>query len=77
MFLLVQIPDTQVGPQDINFFRHNILVTPCPAFTPIREMVGRHKLLPGAYLIIPSTFTPNEEGDFLLRIFSEKPAPST
>jgi len=65
-----------VGPQDINFFLYNAAVAKSPAFRNVREMVGRHKLIPGSYLIIPCTFKQNEEGDFLLRIFSEKPVPS-
>lgn len=31
----------------------------------------RFKLDPGHYLIVPSTFEPNEEGEFLIRVFSE------
>jgi len=45
-------------------------------FSNCREVVGRHKLPPGFYVIVPSTFKPNENGDFLLRIFSEQLAPA-
>lgn len=31
----------------------------------------RFQLEPGHYLIVPSTFEPNEEGEFLIRVFSE------
>jgi calpain, invertebrate len=38
-----------------------------------REVTARFKLPGGKYLIIPSTFNPGEEGEFLLRVFSETP----
>jgi calpain len=38
--------------------------------------MGRFKLPPGRYCIVPSTFDPNQEGDFLLRIYSLKSAGS-
>ncbi|ESN97006.1 hypothetical protein HELRODRAFT_85816, partial [Helobdella robusta] len=41
-----------------------------------REICVRLKLEPGHYCLIPSTFDVGEEGDFLIRIFSEKPVPS-
>ncbi|CAF1014270.1 unnamed protein product [Brachionus calyciflorus] len=37
-----------------------------------REVTKRFKLSPGYYIIIPSTFEANREGQFLLRIFTEK-----
>ena len=32
----------------------------------------RFKLPPGHYLIVPSTYEPNEDGEFLIRVFSEQ-----
>ncbi|KAL2086112.1 hypothetical protein ACEWY4_017171 [Coilia grayii] len=46
-------------------------------FSNVREMCDRFKLLPGDYVIIPSTFEPHRKGSFVLRIFSEKHAPTT
>jgi len=41
-------------------------------FVNSREVTGRFSLEPGEYAIVPSTFKTNEEGDFILRMFSEK-----
>lgn len=41
-------------------------------FVNSREVTGRFSFEPGEYVIIPSTFKSNEEGDFILRMFSEK-----
>eukprot|EP00731_Ephydatia_muelleri_P022871 Em0015g454a len=41
-------------------------------FTNTREVSLRANLDPGKYIIIPCAFKPGEEGDFLLRIFTEK-----
>ena len=35
-------------------------------------MTGRFKLSPGTYIIVPSTYQPDSEGEFLLRAFREK-----
>ncbi|OCT68063.1 calpain-2 catalytic subunit [Xenopus laevis] len=37
-----------------------------------RDVTGRYQLPPGQYLLIPSTFQPHQESDFILRIFTEK-----
>ena len=37
-----------------------------------REIVKRFSLHPGYYVVIPSTFNPKEEAEFLLRMYTEK-----
>ncbi|XP_021354811.1 calpain-9-like [Mizuhopecten yessoensis] len=38
-----------------------------------REKTKRFELTPGTYVVIPSTFYPNVESQFMLRFFTEKP----
>lgn len=57
---------------DTRFFKVNASFTKSPAFINLREVCGRHKLPVGNYAIVPSTFNPNEEAKFMMRIFSEK-----
>ncbi|CAH1992183.1 unnamed protein product [Acanthoscelides obtectus] len=65
-------PDRVPKPLDLNFFKYNASVARSPSFINLREVTCRFKLPPGTYCIVPSTFDPNEEGEFLLRVFSEK-----
>ena len=44
------------------------------SFTNTREVFKRFDLEPGRYVVVLCTFKPNEEGDFLLRVFTEKMA---
>lgn len=39
-----------------------------------REVFEKLELHPGRYVIFPSTFDPNNEGEFMLRIYTEKKA---
>ena len=64
-------PDRLPKPLDITFFKYTRSTASSETFINLREVTCRFKLPPGVYCIVPSTFDPNEEGEFLLRIFSE------
>lgn len=67
----LQDPENLPKPLDRNFFNLNASVARSPSFINLREVSCRFKLPPGVYCIVPSTFEPNEEGEFILRVFSE------
>ncbi|XP_075165551.1 calpain A isoform X3 [Haematobia irritans] len=60
-----------VRPQGLSFFKYRSSVARSPHFINTREVTARFQLPPGHYLIVPSTFDPNEEGEFIIRVFSE------
>ena len=62
-----------VGSLDKNTLQKLEIVAHTPTFVSMREIFGRHKLPPGEYLIIPCTFNKDEDSEFLLRLYSEKP----
>ncbi|NXQ83812.1 CAN2 protein, partial [Nyctibius grandis] len=59
-----------------NFFLTNKARERSNTFINLREVLNRFKLPAGEYIVVPSTFEPNKNGDFCLRVFSEKSANS-
>lgn len=66
-------PDTMTK----DYFLSKAPVAMVPSYSNMREVCGRHRLPPGNYVVVPTTFEPNEEADFLLRVFTEKEAKMT
>ncbi|XP_023215295.1 calpain-B-like isoform X3 [Centruroides sculpturatus] len=65
-------PESLPKPLPKEFFKYNASVARSPSFINLREVAARFKLPPGTYCVVPSTFDPNEEGEYILRIFTEK-----
>ncbi|XP_064483880.1 calpain-B-like isoform X3 [Ornithodoros turicata] len=65
-------PDNCPTPLNLSFFKYNPSVARSHTFINSREVTTRFNLPPGTYCIVPSTFEPNQTGEFLLRIFTEK-----
>jgi calpain len=57
------------GRQNRTFFEQNKPVAKNPTFINLREVTARFRLPPGNYLIVPSTYEPNEDAEFLLRVY--------
>ena len=75
-FAIYRLDTEEQVPLERDFFRYNASCARSPTFINLREVVARFYLDPGTYVVIPSTFEPDQEADFLLRIFSEKSSES-
>nr|AAI54358.1 Calpain 2, (m/II) large subunit, like [Danio rerio] len=77
-FAIYEVPDEFVGQRNVhldrNFFVRHASAARSETFINLREVCSRFCLPPGEYLIVPSTFEPNKDGDFCVRVFSEKQA---
>lgn len=73
LFVAVQAPDDdeQAGK---DYFRYHASKARSRTYINMREVSERFTLPPGNYLLVPTTFQPHHEADFLIRIFSEKKA---
>lgn len=69
----VQAPDDE-DHQGKDFFRYQASKARSKTYINVREVSERFTLPPGKYLLVPTTFQPHKEADFLIRIFSEKKA---
>uniref|UniRef100_A0A7E4VD57 Calpain catalytic domain-containing protein n=1 Tax=Panagrellus redivivus TaxID=6233 RepID=A0A7E4VD57_PANRE len=67
-FVVYQI-DGDNGPQDRSFFERSKPVAKNPAFVNLREVTARFRLHPGNYVIVPSTYDPDQDAEFLIRVY--------
>ncbi|XP_019909395.2 calpain-3 isoform X3 [Esox lucius] len=74
-FAIYEVPKEMHGNKQHlqkDFFLVNSSKARSKAYINLREVTQRFRLTPGEYVIIPSTYEPHQEGEFLLRVFSEK-----
>uniref|UniRef100_A0A8D3B904 Calpain-3 n=1 Tax=Scophthalmus maximus TaxID=52904 RepID=A0A8D3B904_SCOMX len=59
-----------------DFFLYTASRAKCKMYINLREVTERFRLPPGEYVVIPTTFEAHREGEFILRVFSEKQSTS-
>nr|XP_003410992.1 calpain-8 [Loxodonta africana] len=77
-YAVYQVPKELGNHTDVHlgqdFFRGHQPSARSSTYVNLREVTGRAWLPPGEYLVVPSTFEPFKDGEFCLRVFSEKKA---
>ncbi|XP_073410280.1 calpain-3 isoform X3 [Dendrobates tinctorius] len=74
-FAIYEVPKEMHGNKQHlqkDFFLYNASKDRCKSYINMREVSQRFRLPPSEYVIIPSTYEPHQEGEFILRVFSEK-----
>uniref|UniRef100_T1IP60 Calpain catalytic domain-containing protein n=1 Tax=Strigamia maritima TaxID=126957 RepID=T1IP60_STRMM len=64
------LPSTPM-PLTRNYFYYNQPTGEVNSYINARAVVQRFTLKPGEYIIVPTTWSPNEEAEFTIRVFSE------
>ncbi|XP_066451275.1 calpain-8-like [Eleutherodactylus coqui] len=72
-FYIYEVTSSDQIPLGKEFFDNNTEVDSMVDYKPYREAVKKSELLPGEYIIVPSTFDELEESDFYIRVFTEQP----
>uniref|UniRef100_A0A3P9ML82 Calpain 9 n=1 Tax=Oryzias latipes TaxID=8090 RepID=A0A3P9ML82_ORYLA len=72
-FAVYEAPDDE-SQVEKDFFRYHPSKARSRTYINMREVSERFTLPPGKYLLVPTTYQPHQEADFIIRIFSEKKA---
>ncbi|XP_044025926.1 calpain-3b isoform X2 [Siniperca chuatsi] len=78
-FSIYEVPKEMCGQNQHlqkDFFLYTASKAKCKTYINLREVTERIRLPPGEYVILPTTFEPHQEGEFILRVFSEKQSTS-